>query len=182
MKKIFWGLIFLFFDFYISLNTNVLHLLPNFVGYCLILYGVNEIKNFIGDETSVPEWFSKITIACKIMCAVGAVHFLKELLGIRNLDIDSLFSLVFLGGNLFITFFITEIVFTLQGRYSMPLNGDFLRKVWKICAVISCLSTATLFFMPLLSGFFGIANSVCAIIFTVYFYKSQKVFGSTAGV
>ena len=45
MKKLFWGFFFVYLNFNLNLNAHSINLLPNFVGWWLVLQGMEELKH-----------------------------------------------------------------------------------------------------------------------------------------
>ena len=45
MKKLFWGFFFVYLNFNLNLNAHSINILPNFVGWWLVLQGMEELKH-----------------------------------------------------------------------------------------------------------------------------------------
>ena len=44
MRKLFWGFFFIYLNFNLNLNQYSLNILPNFVGYILLLQGMKQLE------------------------------------------------------------------------------------------------------------------------------------------
>ena len=48
MGKFFWGFFFIYLNFNLSINAHTLNVLPEFVGYFLLLQGLRELEEESG--------------------------------------------------------------------------------------------------------------------------------------
>lgn len=169
MQSIFVGLIFLFFNFTLNLNNHVLNLMPAFVGYLLINIGAKSLEN------TAPV-FKKILTVCIVLAALGVVSFVLDLLGLSYLGIlSSILSLVFLAGNIYITFYITQGVLDIESTKVVNLQGAELRNIWKISTIVSCFNFVCSFIIPILLLFTMFVSLIISIIFMVRFYRTYKL-------
>ena len=74
MKKIFWGMLFVFFNFTLTFGSSKLGLIPDFVGYLLMLSGVAELR---GES----ECFVKAKPALIVMTIISLLFYIADFLG-----------------------------------------------------------------------------------------------------
>ena len=82
MKLIFWGLLLDFLDFNLTLNGFSIDILPDFVGWLLVLFGARRMR----EEN---ERFAQMQPAAGVLFAVYLLSFLLQPFGSVDLD-DSL--------------------------------------------------------------------------------------------
>ena len=155
MNKIFWGLLFLFFD----ININEISILPAFVGYILIYLGMKEYEETPAFAKARP-WV--------IASIVWAVIFWLPLLNPGYL------SVIGTALQLLVTYFILQGVEQIEGMQQINLNSSRLRKAWYvtlvclIAAYLMGLMTAGLAVVAMIAGF------IAAIVYIVAFYQCKK--------
>ncbi|MBR3705315.1 MAG: hypothetical protein IKM11_07510 [Oscillospiraceae bacterium] len=163
MNKIFWGLIFLLFDF----NIKEISILPAFVGYLLICFGMKEYNaqyEAVAAYTKARPWV--------IAAAVWSAIFWLPLLRPGYLSVIGTALL------LAVTYFIVHGVEQMEPLHERDLGSARLRKAWYItlvCLVVSYL--ANILATTLAAGLAGIAMIVwlvAAIIYLVAFYRCKK--------
>ena len=84
MKLIFWGLLLDFLDFNLTLNGFSIDILPDFVGWLLVLFGARRMR----EEN---ERFARMQPAAGVLFAVYLLSFLLQPFGPVDLD-DSLLA------------------------------------------------------------------------------------------
>lgn len=155
MNKIFWGLLFLFFDF----KINEISILPAFVGYILIYLGMKEHEETPAFVKARP-WV--------IVSIIWAAIFWLPLLNPGYL------SVIGTALQLVVTYFIVLGVEQLERTREIDLNSSRLRTAWYITLV--CLIAAYLASI-LAAGLAVVAMIVwfvAAIIYLVAFYRCKK--------
>lgn len=75
MRKIFWGFMFLFFNFTITIGECTIGLIPDFAGYILLLKGIDKLSR----ET---EYFASYRTSAIVMIVYSAVIYTMELIGV----------------------------------------------------------------------------------------------------
>ena len=163
MNKIFWGLIFLFFDF----KINGVTLLPAFVGYLLIYFGMKEYNakhEAVEAYIKARPW----TIAAAVWSAIFWLPLLNP----------SYLSVVGTALQLAVTYFIMRGVEQMEPLHARDLGAARLRTAWYIalvCLIVTYL--ATILATMLAAGLAVIAMIiwfVAAIIYLVAFYRCKK--------
>ena len=159
MNKIFWGLLFLFFD----ININQISILPAFVGYLLIYFGMKEYNVRYGAVeayTKARPWV--------IAATVWAALFWLPLLNPGYL------SVIGTALQLVVTYFIMQGVEQMERVWERDLNSSRLRTAWYItlvCLIVTYLAgilAAGLAVIAMIVWF------VAAIIYLVAFYRCKK--------
>ena len=160
MNKIFWGLLFLFFDF----NINGISILPAFVGYLLIYFGMKECNR----EYDAISAYAKARPWAIVATVWSAVFWLPLL------DLGYILSAVGMVLRLVVTYFIVEGVEQLEHTQGTNMNSARLRTAWYVTLVCSIV----IYLMGIaLSGLAVVAMivwAVAAVVYLVAFYKSKK--------
>ena len=159
MNKIFWGLLFLFFN----ININQVSILPSFVGYLLIYFGMKEYNTEQGEvpafSTAKP-W----VIAATVWSALFWLPLLNP--GYLNVIGTAL--------QLAVTYLIMQGVEQIEPVREIDLNSARLRKAWYVTLV--CLIAA--WFLGLMEAGLAvvaiIAGLIAAIVYIVAFYQCKK--------
>ena len=163
MNKIFWGLIFLFFDF----KINEVTLLPAFVGHLLIYFGMKEYNakyTPVAAYTKARPWV--------IAAAVWTAIFWLPLINPGYL------SVIGTALQLAVTYFIVRGVEQMEPLHGRDLGSARLRTAWYIalvCLIVTYL--ANILATVLAGGLAAIAMIVwfvAAIIYVVAFYRCKK--------
>lgn len=170
MRNIFIGLLFIFLDFHIDFDATRIGLIPDFIGYIIMINGLNELsfKNMR---------FSKIRPFAVGMAIYTGVLYAFDLLAV-SFNLGGLSLLLGLAStiiSLYISYNIVMGVKDMELAYSQQLNGDNLLTIWKVVAVLS-LAIYLLFFIPALGILCVIGNIVVAIIFLVSFNKTKNLY------
>lgn len=170
MQLLFTGMILIFLDFTININTAVIGLIPDFVGFIFIYKGLLEL-------TEESPHFQQVLPLSKIMIVVMSVFYAMDLLSITT---TSQFLTVPLGMittaiTLYIIYQIVRGVLDIETAKNIDLFGEKLFFIWKMWAVFTALSTIMIL-VPVLSIVFVLVSLIMAIIFLVTFYKSKTQF------
>ncbi len=159
MNKIFWGLLFLFFD----ININEVSILPAFVGYLLIYFGMKEYNR---EHSEVPAYHKAQPwiIAATVWAAIFWLPLLKA----------GYLSIIGTALQLVVTYFILQGVEQMEPVWARDLNSSRLRTAWYItlvCLIITYLANI------LATGLAVVAMIVwfiAAIVYIVAFYQCKK--------
>lgn len=159
MKKIFIGLIFIFFNFNITLDSTILPLLPDFVGYLLISLGAKELI-----EASVK--FDNVSAFAKLLTVIFAVFFVMDVFGISTAMaqmtlVNWTVGLVIMIVELYLLYLLTLAVLDLKPRMAYPSEADRLYQIFKYHAISAAIASLLIVLFPLLA--------LIAMIITVFF-------------
>lgn len=170
MGKIFAGLIFILFNYNITLGEiHVIGLLPNFVGCILIAMGIGGLKIH-------RKHFEKAAIANFLF---GIYWLLTYILDINIMEFEfGAFSYVAgilstVGVNIII-YFIVRGVMEIETEYKTAANGDMLYRVWVLKALIDVLLYVSLL-VPALIAVFMVSAIMAAAVFLVQFYRAKTM-------
>lgn len=159
MKKIFIGLIFIFFNFNITLDSSILPLLPDFVGYLLISEGAKEWI-----DASVK--FDNVSAFSRLLSVIFVVFFFMDVFGISTAMAQmTLFNwtlgLVITIIELYLLYLLTLAVLDLKPRMAYPSEADRLYEIFKYHAISAAIASVLIVLIPLLA--------LIAMIITVFF-------------
>ena len=72
MGKFFWGFFFIYLNFNLSVNAHTLNVLPEFVGYFLLLQGLRELEEESGVFSDTRPFVVGMTVYTAILWASQA--------------------------------------------------------------------------------------------------------------
>ncbi|WMI82195.1 hypothetical protein [Anaerotignum sp. MB30-C6] len=170
MQQLFTGMLLIFFDFNLTVNTALIGLVPDFVGYIFIYKGLLEL-------TEESPHFKQILELSKSMVVIMAVIYLMNLFSITA---SSQLLTIILGTittaiTLYTIYHIVRGVLDIEISKNIDLFGEKLFSTWKAWAILSALATL-LMFVTVISTILLLVGIVMAIIFLVTFYKSKNQF------
>jgi len=178
MKKIFWGLIFLYINFNVSgIFSGPINVLPGFVGYLLLFSGMRDLNV---TKTLKTGWV--------LLLAAGLdfIGWLPVEIETDILVINLLFTLlscVSLVLQIWGTKMVVLAVKELEERHNAQLDSVVLEKRWKILtiaavvALVCALLSGSMEF-EILSVLAIVSTAVCVIVALVFiagFHKSRKL-------
>lgn len=175
MKLIFWGLIFLFFDFNLNFGASSISLLPAFVGYALIRTGMGRVTEC--------ERYGKARSWMLAGIAYSAVVWVLNLLG---MPAGSALGFVLgVAGGVFLlvaTWQIAKGVAELEGVCRYDLYAKPLMTAWTVLLIWVILVRVTAWLgIELLAMIALLASFVFMIYYIVRFHKSRKAYEERAG-
>ena len=168
MKNLFIGLIFITFNFNLTLDNSVIGLFPDWLGYLFLIRGLTEMVSESGH-------FARVKPLSVGMAVYTAVLYVADLLGLSLALGYAAMALGFLstGISLYILFHIVQGVIDMERERQWPLNGASLFAMWQVMAVCNILSYVLLLIPPL-----GIISllvcTVVHILFLSAFYKARR--------
>jgi len=168
--NIFWGFFFVAFDFNITLGNAVIGLIPDFIGYFLILKGIIELQD-------LAIHFKKIKDLVLLMVFLKIITYVMDLLGITA-QIQTgaaIIGIVLLVINLYIEYSIICGIQEIEKSQYVNLNAEKLFSMWKIVAVFSTLAYIGLI-LPSLAIVFVIISAIANMVFLYYLYQSKKAY------
>lgn len=182
MKKLMIGLLMVFLDFNLTLNSNVIGLIPDFIGYIIMIKGLEEMA---GESPQ----FSKVKPYTVGMAVYAGVLYALDLFGITVSlgPFSFLLVVVSVAVSLHISYTIVMGVREMEARYGTDLNGEQLESRWKITAVFTIAGLVSLL-IPVLAMIILIIMAVIYVLFLVAFnrsknlYEGMKLSGDAGGV
>lgn len=170
MRNIFIGFLLIFLDFNLTINASIIGLLPDFVGYILLIKGIDELSR----DTLI---FSKAKPFSVGMVFYTGILYVIDLLGIK---LNSSYFFTFLGIiNIAVTLYITYIIVTgvkeIEVSRGIFLNSESLRAKWKLMAIFDILTYTAIIF-PALALIFLLVSLIAKILFLFAFNTSKKLY------
>lgn len=178
MKLIFWGLIFLFFDFKINFGNSTISFLPGFVGYALIWKGMRQVD--CGAYISAKPWVVTGIVYTAVIWVLNCLGILAHLtaVGVVSIMLTVAGSVIELG----VIWWITKGVCELETRCEFDMHGRKLKKAWTILLVMAIvLLAATLLNRPVISLVVLIVYVIFMIYYLVWFHRCRKAYEVLAG-
>lgn len=170
MRNIFIGLLLIFLDFNLNLGSSQIGLIPDFLGYIVMLNGLSEMAQ----ESPL---FMKVKPHATGMAVYTGVLYVLDLVGFSSSA--GVFSYLLAAASvvvsLYISYNIVMGVKETEGRYGAGLNGDSLKSAWKLLAVFSAV-TFVFILIPALAIVCIIISFIAAIYFLVAFNKSKNLY------
>jgi len=171
MKKIFIGLLLVFLDFNLTLNNSVIGLIPDFVGYIVMIKGLEEM-------TEESPLFPKVRPFAIGMAVYTGILYALDLFGIAVSDdvLSFLLAVVSMAVSLYISYNLVMGVRDMEDRYATGLNGEQLKSRWMIVAVFSIAGLVALLVPTTLSIILLIGMLIVYILFLVAFSRSKNLY------
>lgn len=179
MKKLFWGFLLMFLSFDLELNGHSLDVLPDFVGYILLLRGIDELN----EESSLFKGARPYAIA---MAIYSAILWVGELLAITSGDsmIASFIDLMAMIVALYIAWVLIQGVMEIESNCGADLHTVGLYKWWKglVAIQVTAKLLSLLANLANLSIILGLVTVVALvglvlnILYLVAWWKSAKAY------
>ena len=166
MRKLFLGFFLILLDFPFSLANSTLQLLPDWLGYLLLLAGCTQLEN-------ESELFGKIRAFCLALCVFSAFIWLIDFAGIGIGSFGNIVRLVYLCLRLYFIRSIINAVAQTEMKRNYDLSSAQLRRVWLAVAVCTAAAVLLLWF-PAMAVICAIAADIAGIIFLFAFHGTRK--------
>lgn len=170
MKNIFTGFLLIFLDFNLNLGNSQIGLIPDFVGYIVMINGLVEMAK----ESSL---FMEVKPYASGMAVYTGILYLIDLTGISASlgALSYILAIVSTLISLYISYNIVMGVKEVEGKYNVFLNGDSLKYTWKLLAVFNVV-TFVFLLAPAIATVCIIVSIIVAICFLVAFNKSKNMY------
>lgn len=170
MKKIFWGLLFIFFNYSINISNMSLGLIPDFIGYLLMLSGTKEL-------ISESEYFSKVRPVLIGMTILSLIFYVFDLfgMGMTNSGLVLLINIIAVAGSLYSSYMITCGVVDMEKSQHLELAADKLMYKWKVKAMFLILGYLVIF-IPIASLICMLVSLIFGIIYLFDFNHSKNCY------
>lgn len=169
MNKIFWGLLFLFLNF----NINNVDILPNFVGYLLIAFGMGEVKEGQSFASAKPlaSGTAFVAIATWVMGLLGgSLGWGDAILGMISLTLQ-----------LMVTYRIAMGVKELELIRERDLGSGALNRAWQVMALGSVLGYLLFLLAPAAAVAAMIVAFLAAVYYIYRFYRTKTEYDTGLG-
>ena len=182
MKKILVGSVFVFFSMNLSLGEGTLGLLPDFVGYFLLLQGAKELRE---KEMVIFPPIRLAEMVWKVLLAVTVLTYVLELFGI-SLAVDSVegiaCSVLLAAGECYCWKKFIDALGRIEREHVWDLNTLKLTTAWWIYVIAAVLNVVVIFVKtPLLFGIILGLTITAPIYFMVQMYGMYKRYRSVSG-
>jgi len=170
MNKLFWGFFLLFLNFNLNFNASSLELLPDWLGYVLLLLACGELL-------SESELFQKPRPFCIGLAVYDGFWWLLDLMGING-DLGVISWILGLASaclSLYTTMLIVDAIANMEMRRNYDLCSAYLRRVWKVVAVAT-IAANVLLIVPVVAVVCALVAAVAGIVFLVAIHKTRKAY------
>lgn len=171
MNKLFWGFFFIFLDFSIDFDTMRIGLIPTFVGYLLLFFGLAELS----EESSR---FEKIRPFCIVMAVYTGFLWVGDLFGLSLTAppvVWILLSAVAVVLSYYISYCIIWGIGDIEASNRYPLSAERLKKCWFALVILHMISFLCAFMQMIGIVFLGSIGAVVALIcFLCFFYRTKN--------
>ena len=170
MKNIFIGFLLIFIDFNLNLGNSQIGLIPDFVGYIVMINGLDEMA----DESRM---FMEVKPYATGMAVYTSILYFIDLIGI-SASLGFLSYILAIAStiiSLYISYNIVSGVKEMEEKYNIFLNGDSLRSIWTLHAVFNVVTYICLL-IPIVAIVCIIVSFIIAISFLVAFNKSKDLY------
>ncbi|NLG36645.1 MAG: hypothetical protein GX549_01420 [Clostridiales bacterium] len=171
MNNIWIGFIFIFLDFNLDINASRIGLIPDFVGYILMLRGLAEMAQESPRFEQARPYAVGMTIYTAMLYALDLFGFsfagggyLAYLLGLASTAIS-----------LFISYLIVMGVRDIENQTGRSLRSEPLYSAWKVMAVLSA-ALYILILIPVLGILCLILGFIIYIFFLYSFNQSKNLY------
>jgi len=164
------GFILIFLDFNLNIGESKIDLIPDFLGYIIMIRGLLEMA----DESI---FFKKVRPYLTVMVGFSGVLYLLDMLGVSaSLGVlNYVLGLLYTVLSLYISYNIVMGVVDIEGIYDIFLNGSNLKFIWTLYAVLSVL-TFVLLIIPPFAIVCMIVTFIVSICFLVAFNNSKNLY------
>lgn len=160
MRRIFIGFLFIFLSFEININSVSIGLIPSFVGYFLMLKGLDEMAPY------APR-FARVRIPAFAMGIYTLLMYIWGLLGFvlpAPVIISTILGAVGTAAHLYITYHIVTAVREMEQMQRRNLAAQSLWTAWVVSAVFRFLP-----YLGLLQMHAGFVLTILALLTNIYF-------------
>ncbi len=172
MKNIFIGFLLIFLDFNLDIGSCRIGLLPDFLGYIILIKGLTEMS-----EKSA--FFEKVIPWAKGLAIYTGALYLFDLFGMSvNMSLfTTVLGLLGTAASLYVSYHVVLGVKDMEETLNRSLNAANLKTAWTVEAVCSILVYALVWFgaLALLCLIIGFIAGIC---FLAAFYKSKNLYES----
>jgi len=128
LKKLFWGFFFIYLNFNLNLNQYSLNILPNFVGYILLLQGIKQLE---GES----RFFRSGRPFAVGMAVYEAVLWIGAVLGVvSDNGIGTVLGWISMAVSLYVSWLLIQGVLEVEQQHEKDLLGAQMYSRWKLLA------------------------------------------------
>ena len=175
MENIFRGMLLVFFNFNLDIDSMRIGLIPTFIGYIFIANGLSELTGF-------SSYFSKIAPYVKGMTVYAGICYVMDLLGISSalgMPISFVLGLISTIMSLLISYSIVMGIKDIEVMRGQNLNSERLYSTWKLLAIFS-LIVFLLYIIPVLAFICMIVGFFISVYYLYVFHETKTLFYENA--
>ena len=176
MRNIFLGMLFAFLDININLGKTTVGLLPDFVGYILMIKGLEEMARESALFEKARPWATAMAVYTGVLYAMD---FLAMSVQLRFLG--WVLNLAALVVSLIISRWILRGILEIEAKRRLELQALQLEQLWKPLAIVQLVAAAFGWF-PLLGGLCALAAFVMGVCYLVAFSKTKNLYLEQIGL
>ncbi|SMC63677.1 hypothetical protein [Papillibacter cinnamivorans] len=170
MRNIWIGMILIFLDFNLNIGSSQIGLIPDFLGYIILINGLSEMNR------ESPQ-FGRVKPFAIGMAIYTAILYVMDFLGISAAlgGFPYLLGVVSTLVSLYISYHIVTGVREIEETRGTFMNGDALKTAWNRLAVFSVIALFAVW-IPFLALFILIAGFIVSILYLVAFNTAKKLY------
>lgn len=169
MNNLFIGMLLLFLNFNINIESISIGLFPDFLGYIYIMKGVKELSN----ESS---FFLKVNPFARNMTYFTFVLYIFNLIGLKIGYVMTILGLISTLFGLYVAYLCIKGIRDMEVLNGWDLQGESLFKTWQVLAVFSIISSTIAFIAGIGAILIIIGNIILIIVYLVSFNHTKKLY------
>lgn len=170
MNALFIGMLLVFLDVNVGFNNHIFDILPDFVGYFLMMRGLEAMAR-------ESRWFAKARPVALVMAVYSAVLYAVDALAVTVYSrfLSFCLGLLAMAASLLLGWWTVSGVREMEQLQNRDLEGEKLRSFWLYMAIIQGITYAC-GWIPLVGTMGSIAALVMNICFLAAFYRSKNLY------
>ena len=170
MNELFIGMLLVFLDVNIGFNNHIFDILPDFVGYFLMMRGLEALNG-------KSRYFEKARPVALGMAIYSAVLYAVDVLAVTVYSrfVSFCLGILALAASLLLGWWIVSGVREMERYQNRDLDGEKLQNFWLYMAIIQGITYACSW-IPLVGTMGSIAALVMNICFLAAFYRTKTLY------
>lgn len=167
MRNIFIGFLFIFFEFNLYLGNSTIDIIPDFIGYIILIKGLDEMSADGPSFARIKPFAMGMGICCSIVYAMDvfgigtSLGWIGIILGIAGMVLS-----------LYISYTIIQGIHEAEAKHSADLGSNRLNSTWTVMAVFQAAYYVGMF-IPFLAVVCVIVSLISSIVFLVAMNKTK---------
>lgn len=168
MNRLFWGLLFVALDVEVTLGSAVFGLFPDFVGYFLMMKGMETLAEESAHFSGGRHWAFALAL-------LSIITYGADLLNLSAMDRVRMWMLGLAGhgAGVFLQYKLVAGIRQMEDCRDWELQSEKLKAMWLIQAVMSTV-WYLLGWVPLVGIFTAVAATVTAVCLLAAMYNVKK--------
>ncbi len=168
MNYLFWGVFFLVLNFNVTIGSCTVDVLPNFVGYFLLMKGMSGLSEESDAFAKGRHWAFGMMIFSTVLFVLDlmnlSVHGAVKTWGL---------GLVAMSATLIVLYLLVSGVEQMEQRHCWDLDSVRLRNMWMIQVVLTPI-IYLLSWIPMVGMVCVLASGVVSLVFLVALHGSKR--------